>query len=213
MQPDGIDIWGYIGYYVNIAGPKLLFVHTYICGFFNAEIVVYNSCSKGGLSSIMNIGDAVLHPRYGVGIIGAIELRLQDGEERKYYVIPKPSISSTIFVPVDTADEVGLRPVSSPDKLQQVIDILSGESGEESKPTEMRNMSWGDPVALAYAIRFQATEPKSRYPKVSEQHQLKRAKKLLTEELSVVLGISEDAVAAIVEGSKAVGAEAAISKA
>lgn len=149
----------------------------------------------------MDIGDTVLHPRYGVGIIDAIEERRADGKTRDYYVIPKPSISSTIFVPVDDADELGLRPVSSPDKLKQVLEILSGDAKESPKATSLRELSWGDPVALAHAIRQQAAEPKSRYPKVSEQHQLKRAKKLLAEELSVVLGLSEESVVALVEGT------------
>ncbi len=148
----------------------------------------------------MEVGDTVLHPRYGVGIIGGIESRVQDGETREFYVIPKPSISSTIFVPVDSADEVGLRPVSSPEKLREALRILSGED-EHSSAGTIRNLSWNDPLDLATAIRRQAMQPKSRYPKVSEQHQLKRAKKLLMEELSVVLGLSEDTVAAMIDGS------------
>ena len=148
----------------------------------------------------MDVGDRVLHPRYGIGTIDAIEKRVQDGTVREYYVIPKPALSSTIFVPVDTADELGLRPLSSPDKLRHVIEILSGESGDDRSAPELRNLCWGDPVALACAIRRQATEPKSRYPKVSELHQLKRAKKLLAEELSIVLGMSEESVLALVDG-------------
>lgn len=151
--------------------------------------------------SIMDVGDTVLHPRYGVGVIDGIEMRSQDGEDRRYYVIPKPSISSTIFVPVDTADELGLRPVSSPEKLKRVLKILSGEDDKSDAALTLRNLSWGDPLALAKAIRHQATEPKSRYPKVSEQHQLKRAKKLLAEELEVVLGMSEESITALVDGT------------
>ena len=151
----------------------------------------------------MDIGDTVLHPRYGVGIIDGIESRDEDGGKRTYYVIPKPSIASTIFVPVEAADELGLRPVASAEKLQQAIKILSGESEEALAVQGLRSLSWGDPLALAQAIRRQATEPKSRYPKVSEQHQLKRAKKLLAEELSAVLGMSEENVSALVDGEQA----------
>ncbi len=150
----------------------------------------------------MDIGDTVLHPRYGVGIIDGIENRDEEGGQRKYYVIPKPSIASTIFVPVEAADELGLRPVASAEKLQQAIKILSGESEEELVVQGLRSLSWGDPLALAQAIRRQATEPKSRYPKVSEQHQLKRAKKLLAEELSVVLGMSEENISELVDGEQ-----------
>lgn len=147
----------------------------------------------------MQIGDAVLHPRYGVGVIGAIESRLQDGEKRDFYVIPKPSISSTIFVPVDTADEVGLRPLSSQDTLEEALKILeSGDGGIVTSPG-LRNLSWGDPLDLARVIRHQALEPKSRYPKVSEQQQLKRAKRLLAEEMKVVLGLTEEAVMGLIE--------------
>lgn len=147
----------------------------------------------------MQIGDTVLHPRYGIGVIDHIERRDQDGEIREFYVIPKPAIASTILVPVDSADELGLRPISSADKLEEAIRILSGENGEADPANGLRDLSWNDPLALAQAIRHQATEPKSRYPKVSELHQLKRAKKLLAEELSVVLGMPDEKVAALID--------------
>ncbi len=148
----------------------------------------------------MEIGDLVLHPRYGVGIIDGIETRVQDGQERAFYVIPKPTLSSTIFVPVDSADEVGLRPVASPETLRKALAILSGEEDDNIKSVVLRDLAWNDPIELARAIRRHMTEPKSRYPKVSEQHQLKRARKLLEEELSVVLGLDEETIAAIMSG-------------
>ena len=156
----------------------------------------------------MEIGDTVLHPRYGVGIIDAIEKRQEDGEIRDYYVIPKPSISSTILVPVDAAGELGLRPVASEDELNQAVSILSGEDDESNNAAGMRALCWGDPIDLARAIRSGATEPKSRYPKASQQHQLKRAKRLLSEELSVVLGLSEDNITALVDGEVALSCQA-----
>ena len=157
----------------------------------------------------MEIGDRVLHPRYGIGVIDGIETRVQDGEERAYYVIPKPALSSTIFVPIDSADEVGLRPVSSPDTLRKALSILAGELEDSPISSGLRNLSWSDPLELARAIRHQITEPKSRYPKVSEQHQLKRAKKLLVEELSEVLGLSEESLTAVMNGEPAIDARPA----
>ena len=158
----------------------------------------------------MDIGDTVMHPRYGVGTIGGIETRLQDGEQREFYVIPKPSISSTIFVPVDSAEEVGLRLISEPDTLKEALEILGGRDGEGLEGSTLKNLRWDDPIDLARAIRHQATEPKSRYPKVSEQHQLRRAKKLLTEELSAVLGMTEDMIAALIDGAPATDSKQAV---
>ncbi|MGQ9455218.1 MAG: CarD family transcriptional regulator [Armatimonadota bacterium] len=150
----------------------------------------------------MDIGDLVLHPRYGVGVIDGIETRVQDGQERSYYVIPKPTLSSTLFVPVDSADEVGLRPVASPDTLKKALAILTGEDDEKIKSVGSRELVWNDPLSLARAIRRHITGPKSRYPKVSEQHLMKRARKLLEEELAVVLGLDEETITAIMNGER-----------
>jgi len=105
---------------------------------------------------------------------------------------------------VDSAGELGLRPISSPDKLEEVVRILAGEAAELELTCGLRDLAWSDPLALAQAIRHQATEPKSRYPKVSELHQLKRAKKLLSEELAAVLGMPDDKVAALIDCKDAV---------
>lgn len=160
----------------------------------------------------MEIGDRVLHPRYGVGVIDGIETRVQDGLQRQYYVIPKPSLSSTIFVPVDSADEVGLRPVASQDTLEEALKIIAGESDDTGVALGLRNLSWNDPLDLARAIRHQLEEPKARYPKVSEQHQLKRAKKLLAEELAIVLGVTEDSLVPILNGEPTTAGGAAVAK-
>lgn len=146
----------------------------------------------------MEIGDAVLHPRYGVGIIESIEERVEDGVVRDYFVIPKPSISSTILVPVDAADELGLRPLAAAEELRQAVSILSGEADDTTPCADDHRISWGDPIDLARAIRSGVTEPKPRTPKVTQQHQLKRARMLLTEELSAVLGMSEESITALV---------------
>lgn len=149
----------------------------------------------------MEIGDTVLHPRYGVGVIESIEGRLEDGKTRDYFVIPKPSISSTILVAIDAADELGLRPLANAETLQQAVGILSGTTDDTDFSAEEHVISWSDPIDLARTIRYGITQPKPRYPKATLQRELKHAKKLLGEELSVVLGLSEESITALVERS------------
>lgn len=146
----------------------------------------------------MEIGEAVLHPRYGVGTIESIEERLEGDNTRDYYVIPKPSISSTILVAVDAADELGLRPLATAETLKEAVSILSGEADDANPCNEEHTISWSDPIDLARTIRYGITQPKSRYPRVSLQHQLKHARKLLGEELSAVLGMSEERIGELV---------------
>ena len=147
----------------------------------------------------MEIGDTILHAKYGVGIIESIEKRLSDGVKRDYFVIPKPSISSTIFVPVDAAGELGLRLLSTTEKLKQAVSILSGEADDTNPCNDEHVLNWSDPIDLAYAIRCGVVEPQQRYPNTSQQNQLKHAKKLVAEELTVVLGMSDEKINELVE--------------
>lgn len=144
----------------------------------------------------MVIGDAIFHPRYGVAIIESIERRLVDGETRDYFVIPKPSISSTIFVPVDMAGELGLRPLSTVEKLKQASSIIYGESDDTGLCSKGHKICWGDPIDLARVIRSCMMQP---CPKVAPQNQLNHAKVLLAEELSAVLGVSRESIIALVD--------------
>lgn len=147
----------------------------------------------------MIIGDAVLHPKYGVGVIRSIDKLMIDGVARDCFVIPKPSISSTIFVPVDAAEKLGLRLLSTASKLKQAVSILSGKADDTNLCTEDSKINWGDPVDLAHAIRIGGTKTKSGHIKASRQQQLKHARVLLAEELSAVLGMSEESMIALVD--------------
>jgi CarD family transcriptional regulator len=149
--------------------------------------------------SLMQIGDTILHPRYGVGIIESIEKRMSDGESRDFYVIPKKSISSTIYVPVDDAEQLGLRPLTTAADLKQAISILSGEADDTHLYNEEHTVNWGDPIEVARAVRSGVIEPKSHYAKTSQKHHLEHAKKLLTEELSAVLGMSDESISVLVD--------------
>jgi len=51
-----------------------------------------------GTATLMQIGDTVLHPRYGIGVIDHIEKRDQDGESREFYVIrSRPSAPRSLY--------------------------------------------------------------------------------------------------------------------
>jgi RNA polymerase-interacting CarD/CdnL/TRCF family regulator len=147
----------------------------------------------------MQIGDAILHPRYGVGVIESIEKRMCDGVIRDFFVIPKKSISSIIYVPVDAAEEHGLRPLTTVENLNQVVRILSGEADNENLCTEEHTINWHNPIDLARVIRNGIVEPYSRYPRTTQKHQLEHAKKLLAEELSAVLGMSDESINVLVD--------------
>jgi CarD family transcriptional regulator len=82
------------------------------------------------------IGDTVVHPNYGAGIITDIrEHEFLDVEKKPYYSIQLlSSPETTVMVAVQNEQEAGLRPTVSQSRLSRVWRILS--SKPEQLPTD-----------------------------------------------------------------------------
>jgi CarD family transcriptional regulator, regulator of rRNA transcription len=74
-----------------------------------------------------SIGDKVVHPLHGPGVIAGLESRESVDGLKSYYVINIPGQGLTLHVPVQTADELGIRPVMPQSMLPQVLSTLGGE--------------------------------------------------------------------------------------
>ena len=71
-------------------------------------------------------GDSVVHPTYGVGRILRLEDRcLAEAETRLYYVVVADR--STLWVPVDTGQGVGLRPLTPKRELDRYRRLLKSD--------------------------------------------------------------------------------------
>jgi CarD family transcriptional regulator len=85
------------------------------------------------------VGDFVVHPVYGVGDIVRIEeKRFSDTGARFYYEIALPR--STIWIPVDAQETVGLRLVTARSDLGQYRDVLKSPPVPLNKDQSQRNV-------------------------------------------------------------------------
>ena len=61
-------------------------------------------------------GDRVVYPHHGAAVIQRTETREHNGTKTKYFVLQAVHDNLTVRVPVDMADEVGMRlPISEED--------------------------------------------------------------------------------------------------
>jgi CarD family transcriptional regulator len=68
------------------------------------------------------VGDAIVHPNHGAGRIVAVDSWNIAGVERKYYSIELVNDHGTLMIPVDQAEEAGLRAATSnPDTIYAVL--------------------------------------------------------------------------------------------
>ena len=73
---------------------------------------------------MFEIGDKVVYPMHGAGIIEDIEIKDILGEDRKYYILNLPLREMKVMIPVDNTNKLGLRPVVGEEKLDQVVTLL-----------------------------------------------------------------------------------------
>ena len=69
----------------------------------------------------------LVYPLQGVGEITAIETRTFKGKEVLYYIIYLDISDMTIMVPTEKTEELGIRPIVSPEESIKALELLSVE--------------------------------------------------------------------------------------
>jgi len=71
-----------------------------------------------------DIGDRIVYPMHGAGIIEAIEERMILGKIQNYYVLKIPLREMTVMIPVGSAGDIGIRKIISENEANKVLDLL-----------------------------------------------------------------------------------------
>jgi len=104
-------------------------------------------------------GDFVVYPTHGVGKVEGIETQEIAGHKLKLIVISFDRDRMKLSVPMDKADESGLRKLSSKKRMETALTTLKGRArvkramwSRRAQEYEMKINS-GDPVAIAEVVR------------------------------------------------------------
>jgi CarD family transcriptional regulator len=150
------------------------------------------------------IGDKVIYPNHGLGVIERIEIKTIMGTTCGFYQL-RMAGETTVFVPVDNVDGVGLRRAITDDEVQRLFNLL-GDGKIDSHQNwkgrfkdnsdRMRSGSIYDVVEVLKSLTFLA---KSKSLSFREKRMLDRAKFLVVSEITEVMGEKTPAVEAKVE--------------
>src|SRR2546428_6726299 len=72
-----------------------------------------------------HIGDKVVYPNHGVGVIEQISSRTIGASVEKYYLLKIKSSSLKVMVPFHNVSTVGLRRVVRNGEIQKIVDFLT----------------------------------------------------------------------------------------
>jgi CarD family transcriptional regulator len=77
-----------------------------------------------GVVEMYKIGDKIVYPMHGAGIIEAIEEREIFEETKPYYIMQIVSEGLQILIPVDKVDDIGVRTIVSQSVIDEMIESL-----------------------------------------------------------------------------------------
>ncbi len=139
------------------------------------------------------VGDTVMHWRYGLGQIMGREERQVTGEAKLYYVVQIQELK--VWVPVDEMLLDRLRRPTSPSAFQRLFAILSGPSAalpddrRERKSSLHARMAGGSAESLCHVIRDLSTLLERRTVNDDDKATLNRARSMLLAEWGYSLKI------------------------
>ena len=139
------------------------------------------------------IGDKVIYPNHGLGVIERIETKTIMGTTCGFYQL-RMANETTVFVPVDNVDGVGMRRAITDDEVERLFSLL-GDGKIDSHQNwkgrfkdnsdRMRTGSIYDVVEVLKSLTFLA---KGKSLSFREKRMLDRAKFLVVSEITEVLG-------------------------
>ncbi len=138
---------------------------------------------------MFKVGDHIVYPMYGAGIITEIVEKDFLGEMRMYYNVSLPYCRMEASVPVDNTEKLGVRHIIDPARIDEVIEVLKMDT-EPMNPNwnkryreNTERMQTGDILEVAAVVRNLVRTDRLKPLSTGEKKLLSTAKQILESEL------------------------------
>lgn len=152
---------------------------------------------------MFNIGDKVVYPLHGAGIIEGIEEKNILGEKQNYYIIKMPG-EVKVMVPTAKAADVGVRGIIDNSSVNKVFSVLETNSTQmdinwnKRYRDNMEKMKSGDIYEVADVVRNLSFKQKEKGLSTGEKKMLLNAKQILVSELTLAENSTREDIEALV---------------
>lgn len=149
---------------------------------------------------LFQIGDNIVYPMQGAGIIKAIEEKEISGEKQQYYVIKMSASNMELMIPAGRILNSNIRPVTHITALAHIMDIFQhGESDrlltwKQRYKLNTDKIKTGKMQEGAEVVRDLMRIQKEKALNASEKKMLDNAYEFLISELGLIEGITENQI-------------------
>jgi CarD family transcriptional regulator len=148
------------------------------------------------------VGEKVVYPAHGVGVIESMQVRNVSGTQKKFYMLRIVDSEMTIMIPTENVATVGLRRIIGKDMVNKVYRVL-----RDKKKVEVDQQTWnrryreytekiktGSILEIAKVLRDLLVLKNDKELSFGERKMLDTARNLLVKELAIARSHSEEKI-------------------
>ncbi len=152
-----------------------------------------------------HIGDKVVYPMHGAGVIVSIEEQEILGTKKQYYVMEMPIGDMKVMIPLDSLQKIGIRDVIDTQKADAVLQDLQVYDSEMNTNWNKRyrenmvRIKSGDIFEVSHVVKSLMLRDKEKGLSTGERKMLNNAKQILISELVLAKHLMQDEVEEIID--------------
>lgn len=149
---------------------------------------------------VFHIGDKVVYPNHGVGIIEQISSRTIGSTVERFYLLKIASSSLKVMIPFHNVGSVGMRPVVRNGEIQKIVDYLSTGACANAADWKDRfrenseRMRTGSLTDVAMVLKSLLILGQEKSLSFREKKMLERARYLLVSEIAISRNCDESEI-------------------
>lgn len=146
------------------------------------------------------IGDSVVYPMHGAGVIEDIEQKEILGKMQSYYVVRMPIGDMKVMVPMDNAVEIGMRDVICKAQAEKVLESFRTsetdviQNWSKRFRDNMGRIKSGDIFEVSSVVKSLMLRDRQKGLSTGERKMLSNAKQILISEIVVATGVTHDEI-------------------
>ena len=138
---------------------------------------------------MFQVGDKIVHPMHGAGIVDSIVQKKVNGVVREYYTLKPPVGGMLVMIPTENSGEIGVRPVCERDEADKVIaampdiEVDMTQNWNRRYRENMLRLKSGDLLEVARVVKGLMLRDGDRGLSTGERKMLHSAKQILISEI------------------------------
>ena len=138
---------------------------------------------------MFQVGDKIVHPMHGAGVVDSIVARKVNGVEREYYIMKLPVGGMLVMIPTENSAEIGVRPVILPEEADRIIAAIPAlatdmtSNWNQRYRENMMRLKSGNLLEVTFVVKGLSQKDGVRGLSTSERKMLHSARQILISEL------------------------------